>query len=584
MNYAVNKIVCCFCIFMVYNKPITTKGVQLMKNSESIKNLIKIAKGEKKPDLVLKNCNVIDVFCGKIKKCDIAITDNIIVGLGEYNCDNIIDLTGKYVMPGFIDSHVHIESSLLTPEGYAQAVIPRGVTTVVADPHEIANVCGIKGIEYMKKAGETVPLDICFALPSCVPATPFDSSGAVIDSKDVDSLINNGDYIALAEMMNYVGLLNCDDEVINKLISANVVIDGHAPMVQGKDLSAYAVAGVKTDHECTNKKEALEKISNGMYIHIRQGTGSQNLDELIKAINHYNADRFTFCTDDKHFDLILEEGTISNCINMAVDRGVDFITAVKIASINSARCYSMKNKGAIAPGYIADLVVTDDMNAKNILKVFKNGRLVAEEGRALFNSDIYKDQAVYNTVNIKPISKTDFDIDFNKEIPAISIKPFTLITKPVYCENSNELNQCAVIERYKASGNIGKGFVKGSNIKGGAIAQTIGHDSHNITVLGDNSDDMQVAVNALGTDGGIAVVSAGEVKAYLPLNVAGLMSDKNIDELLFVYKSILEEIRKLTDYNPGQLLMILSFLSLVVIPELKLNDKGLFDVNKFQYL
>lgn len=555
-----------------------------MRSSESIKNLIRIAKGEEQPDLVLKNCNVADVFCGEIKKCDIAIADGIIAGLGEYNCDNEIDLTDKYVVPGFIDSHVHIESSLLTPQGYAQAVLPQGVTTVVADPHEIANACGVKGIKYMQKAGESTPLDICFALPSCVPATPFDSSGAVIDSKETASLINSGNYIALAEMMNYVGVLNCDDEVINKLACANVIIDGHAPMVYGKELSAYAVSGVKTDHECTHAKEALEKVSNGMYVHIRQGTGSQNLDELIKAVNPYNADRFTFCTDDKHFDLILEEGTISNCINMAVDRGVDFITAVKMASINSARCYSMKNKGAIAPGYIADLVVTDDKNAKNILKVFKNGKLAAENGKALFDCKSYKDEAVYHTVNIKPVSKQDFDIDFNEEIPAIAVEPFTLITKPVYCEKPDGLNKCAVIERYNATGNIGKAFVHGSNITGGAIAQTIGHDSHNITVLGDNSSDMQIAVNALGTDGGIAVVSKGEVKAYLSLNVAGLMSDKSIDEILTAYKNISKEIEKITEYNPGQLLMILSFLSLVVIPELKLNDKGLFDVNKFKYL
>lgn len=570
---------------MVYNKfvIILKREQKPMRSSESIKNLIKVAKGEKQPDFVLKNCNVIDVFCGEIKKCDIAIADDVIAGLGEYNCKNEIDLTDKYVMPGFIDSHVHIESSLLTPERYAQAVMPWGVTTVVADPHEIANVCGVKGIEYMQKAGKSTPLDICFALPSCVPATPFDSSGAVIDSKDIASLINNGDYIALAEMMNYAGLLNGDDEVINKIASTNLVIDGHAPMVSGKDLSAYVASGVTTDHECTDAKEALEKVSNGMYIHIRQGTGSQNLNELIKAVNPYNADRFTFCTDDKHFDLILEEGTISNCVNMAVNKGVDFITAVKMASINSARCYSMKNKGAIAPGYIADLVVTDDKNAKNILKVFKSGKLVAENGIALFSNKTYTDESVCHTVNIKPVSKGDFDITFDKDIPAIGIEPFTLITKPVYCNNADNLNRCAVIERYNATGNIGKAFVYGSNIKDGAIAQTIGHDSHNITVLGDNSDDMQKAVCTLGSDGGIAVVSRGEVKAYLPLNVAGLMSDKNIKELLSIYTKLLEEVSKITDYNASSLLMILSFLSLVVIPELKLNDKGLFDVNKFKY-
>lgn len=435
-----------------------------------IKDLINTAAGREKADLVFKNGNVIDVFGGKITKYDVAVKDGIIVGLGDnYSGEKEIDVTGKYIVPGFIDGHVHIESGFLSPSQYAKAVVPKGVTTIIADPHEIVNVRGEEALKFMIADSENVPLDIEYMLPSCVPATPFDNSGCVIDGEKTLELLEKYNLLGLGEMMNYPGVLFNDEDVLKKL-SYDGKIDGHAPKVTGKELCGYICGGISTDHECDTAKEALEKAERGLYVLIREGTGAKNLEELLKAVTPYNHSRFAFCTDDKHIDDVLKEGTISNCINKAIRLGMEPVTAFTIASNSAAQCYGLQGKGAIAPNYRADIVVCDDLNAENILQVYKDGVLVAENGKALFESEVIMMDTVRNTVNIGNIEPIQLEIEFDSSMPVIEISAGSLITKGVYQENKDGLSLCANIERHHMTGNIGKCYVKGFKIDNGAIA------------------------------------------------------------------------------------------------------------------
>ncbi len=548
-----------------------------------LSNLIDVAMGRTLADTILKNGTVFDVFNHKFTRTDVVISSGKIVALGDgYSAKNVIDVTGKYIVPSFIDAHVHIESSLLTPSEYAKVVIPKGVTTVIADPHEIANVLGEDGISFMMESSKKVPLDVEYMLPSCVPCTPFEHNGMAIDSTLTRELSRKYEFLGLAEMMNFVGVINNDEEVIKKL-SCGLFVDGHAPLLSGKELCAYVCGGIQTDHECSTVEEALEKISMGMSVLVREGTGAKNVEALVKAITPYNLNRFAFCTDDKHITEIVQEGTILNCIKKAVSCGLPLEDALTMATINPAKIYNLKQKGAIAPNYLADIVVCDK-DLENIYMVLKGGVVVSEGGKPTFESTPTDVSKVAKTVHIKPVSPQDFALEFNPNTPVIEVSQGSLITKKAYAPTKDGLVMCAVVERHHATGNIGKAFIKNIDIQNGAIAQTIGHDSHNITVLGDNPEDMALAVNSLGSNGGMCIVSNGKVIAYMELEVAGLMSNKPYLEVLSENDTIVQKAKEISKDGSSTVLMLLSFLSLVVIPELKLNDSGLFDVTNWKYI
>lgn len=539
--------------------------------------------GRTMADTIIKNGTVFDVFNHKFTKTDVVISNGKIVALGNgYSAKNIIDATDKYIIPAFIDAHAHIESSLLTPVEYAKVVVPKGVTTVIADPHEITNVLGEKGISFMFKSAESVPLDVKYMLPSCVPCTPFEHSGSVIDGDLTKELLSKYDFLGLAEMMNFVGVINNDTDVIKKL-STGVFIDGHAPLLTGKELCAYVCGGIKTDHECSNVDEALEKISMGISILVREGTGAKNIEGLVKAINPYNLNRFAFCTDDIHISDIAKDGTILNCIRKSVKLGLSLEDALTMATINPAKIYNLKDKGAIAPNYVADIIVCDK-SLDNLYLVLKDGLIVAKDGEPTFTGKNIDISEVSNTVHIKEVTPQDFNLEFIEGMPVIEAVKGSLITKKAYPTTKDGLSLCAVVERHKATGNVGKAFIKNIDIQNGAIAQTIGHDSHNITVLGDNPTDMALAVNSLGSNGGICIVHNGKVISYMELEVAGLMSNKSYSEVLAMDNDIVEKAKIVSKHGSSTILMLLSFLSLVVIPELKLNDSGLFDVSNWKYI
>ncbi|MGN1412504.1 MAG: adenine deaminase [Oscillospiraceae bacterium] len=551
-----------------------------------LSKLIDTAMGRTIADTIIKNGMVFDAFNHEFKNVDVVITDGKVVAIGNgYSAKNIIDATGKLVIPSFIDCHAHIESSLLTPSEYAKVVIPKGVTTVIADPHEITNVCGEDGLKFMFESAKTVPLDVLFMMPSCVPCTPFENSGCIIDGDLTKKLLSKYEFLGLAEMMNFTGVINNDVDVLKKL-SCGTFIDGHAPLLTGKELCAYVCGGIKTDHECSNPSEALEKVSMGMDILIREGTGAKNLESLIKAITPYNLRHFAFCTDDKHINDIVNEGTILHCVKKAISCGLSLEDSLTLATINPAKIYNLKNKGAIAPNYDADILICDK-DLKDIYMVLKDGIIVAKDNSPTF--EVRKDisnslDTVSNTVNIKPVSDSDFDLTFTPNMPVIEAIEGSLITKKSFPTSKDGLKLCAVIERHKATGNIGKAFIKNIDIQNGAIAQTIGHDSHNITVIGDNPHDMALAVNSLGTQGGICVVQNGQVISYMPLEIGGLMSNRDYQEVLFNDIEIVKSAKKVSKNGSSIILMLLSFISLVVIPELKLNDKGLFDVIQWKYI
>lgn len=544
---------------------------------------IKAAKSEEKCDLVIKNARICDLFTHNIIEADLGITDGVIVGWGNYEGVEEIDAKGGYVMPTFVESHVHIESSMLTPGHFAKLCAIKGVTEVIADPHEIANVSGEAGLRFMLDSAKGLPINIHFMLPSCVPATPFDSSGAVLDAAELTRLMEKYPFFGLGEMMNYPGLLACVPDVINKL-DTDKIIDGHAPLLTGKALNGYAVTGIKTDHECSNEQEALEKIALGMYVLMREGTQSRNIKGLIGAVNAHTLRRFLFCTDDRYLGDVMEKGSVANCIRVAVEEGMDPLDALTIACLNPTECYSLDKRGAIAPSYRADVLIAEDITAQRITHVFKDGVLIAKDGEALFDTVNADDTSVRNSVHINPVTEKDFEIEFKKGMTAIEVLPHSLITNGCTVDEKDSLNMCAVVERHKMTGNIGKCFIKDFGIKGGAIAQSIGHDSHNITVVGSDCKSMAEAVNALGTQGGMSVVKDGRVTAFMPLPIGGIMSDKGAQETLLMHEEVLKAVAEISANDNIDPFMMLSFLSLLVIPNVKISDKGLFDVNKFDFI
>jgi adenine deaminase len=558
-------------------------------------NFMKVASGLKKAELVLKNAQIINVFNASIEMGDIAIQDGMIAGIGWYSGIKEIDLKNRYVCPGFIDGHVHIESSMLVPHQFAALVMPFGTTSVIADPHEIANVSGMEGIRFMLNSAKQVPLDVFVMLPSCVPATIFETSGRSIEVKDILQMKKWDHVLGLGEVMSYPSVIQ-GDKMIHAKIKAmqDYPIDGHAPSLTGKDLNAYIASGIKTDHESTTLEEMNEKIARGLYVHLREGSQTRNVKDLLSGIHAENKHRMLFCTDDKHPQDITLEGHINYNVNLAIKNGISPFWAIQMATINTSTCYGLKRYGAIAPGYYADLLVFESLAEIKPIQVYKKGELVAENGQVRFMTNPIHCQEVINSVNID-LSKIHLELPLKKSAVKVMglidnnvttkhfIRHVNVVNGYYQHDNQSDLLKLAVIERHHASGNIGLGLVEGYGLKNGAVAMTIAHDSHNLIVLGDSDHDMLLAIETLyKNQGGICLVKNGEVVDILSLEISGLMTQSDALSVRLKLQNM-ENIARDMGVKPSidDPFLQLAFLSLAVIPELKLTDKGLFDVAKF---
>lgn len=565
---------------------------KVARKMEKKRKLIRVARGQEPADLVIKNATYLNVFSNNFQFGDIAVSDGLIAGMGTYSGKTEYDAQGKVVLPGFIDAHIHLESSLVSPSEFAKAVVRHGTTTVVTDPHEIANVMGVDGVRYMLEATENLPIDVRFMLPSCVPCSEMDESGADLDYLAIDELYDHPRVLGLAEMMNYVGVINGDPAVVAKILGSQAhhkKIDGHAPGLSGKDLCAYVAAGVYSDHECDNCQNALEKLQLGQFIMIREGTAAKNLRALLPLLNRQYYDRCLFATDDKHPSDLLHLGHIDYIIKECISFGVDPVVAVKVASHNAARYFLMNNKGAIAPGYLADLVITDDFRNLNILRVYKKGKLVFD-GKDVIEtmSEVEPDlkAKALDTFHLAPVSAKDFS---SGKLPLIGLIPHEIVTEnrgfADRADPAKDVLKIAVVERHKNTGHIGMGYITGFGLKKGAIATSIAHDSHNIIVIGADDNDIAFAVNRIREHrGGITVVENGKALADLACPIAGLMSDKPLTEandLLENAKAAARTLGVSKDVDP---FMTLSFMSLPVIPSLKVTTHGVFDVDRWQYV
>lgn len=556
--------------------------------------IIAVAAGREKADLVLKNAKYLNVFSNEFLCGDIAVANGLIAGVGKYDGKTEIDVSGKLVLPGFIDAHIHLESSMVTPAEFAKAVVAHGTTTVITDPHEITNVMGIDGVEYMIQASQNLPIDVHFMMPSCVPATEIDESGAELDCKDIDLYLdNNKKVLGLAEMMNYVGVINGDKNVLSKIVTSQAhhkKIDGHAPELSGNDLNAYIAAGVYSDHECSTFENALEKLRKGQFIMIREGTAAHNLKALMPLLTQQYYSRCMFATDDKHPSDLLYGGHIDYIVKQALKNGADPIVALKTATHHAARYFLLNNKGAIASGYLADIVVVDNLEDFNVETVFKRGKLVFDGEVKDFSAPTVDEKLAkkcFDTFHLDSVTPSSFKVD--GKLGLIGLVGGELLTRNLGTADKidveNDILKIACIERHKGTNHIGVGYVKGYSLKSGAVATSVAHDSHNIITVGCNDDDIAVAVNAIkDSKGGIAVVENGKIKALLELPIAGLMSD----EPLTTVNEKLEN-AKLSAYELGadksiDPFMTLSFLSLPVIPSLRITTKGVFDAENWKML
>lgn len=555
--------------------------------------IIAVAAGREKADLVLKNAKYLNVFSNEFLCGDIAVANGLIAGVGKYDGKTEIDVSGKFVLPGFIDAHIHLESSMVTPAEFAKAVVAHGTTTVITDPHEIANVLGIDGVEYMIQASQNLPIDVHFMIPSCVPATEIDESGAELDCKDIDLYLDNKKVLGLAEMMNYVGVINGDKNVLSKIVTSQAhhkKIDGHAPELSGNDLNAYIAAGVYSDHECSTFENALEKLRKGQFIMIREGTAAHNLKALMPLLTQQYYSRCMFATDDKHPSDLLYGGHIDYIVKQALKNGADPIVALKTATHHAARYFLLNNKGAIASGYLADIVVVDNLEDFNVETVFKRGKLVFDGEVKDFSAPTVDEELAekcFDTFHLDSVTPSSFKVD--GKLGLIGLVGGELLTRNLGTADKidveNDILKIACIERHKGTNHIGVGYVKGYSLKSGAVATSVAHDSHNIITVGCNDDDIAVAVNAIkDSKGGIAVVENGKIKALLELPIAGLMSD----EPLTTVNEKLEN-AKLSAYELGadksiDPFMTLSFLSLPVIPSLRITTKGVFDAENWKML
>lgn len=566
-------------------------------NYELRSELIEVARGLRPADLVLKNGNIVNVVSGEVIKGDLAIYKDRIVGMGDYEGHRTIDVQGAFIAPGFIDAHMHLESSMVTAKEFARAVVPRGTTSVVCDPHEIANVLGLDGIKYILDSSEGLPMDVFVMLPSCVPSTHLETGGATLSAKDLASLADHPRVLGLGEMMNVPGVLNLLPDVLDKLdLFSDKVIDGHCPQLTGKDLAAYVSAGISSDHECSDKEEALEKLRNGMHLMLREGTAAKNVAELAEIVTAQNAFSCHFCTDDRHPDDLINDGHMDAVLRSAVRSGITPILAIQMATIYTANYFRLREHGRLTPGSIADVVVLDSLESFEAILVLKNGKIVAERGSMVV--ELTETSTAYCAPSIKvDWSKLDLKVRAeNKEqvkVKTIGLIPEQIITLnleyelpveggEVLPDLESDVLKIAVIERHHATGNFGVGFVKGFGLKEGAIASSVAHDSHNLVVIGTNDEDMLAAVKHIeNLGGGQAVVAGGKVLADLPLSIAGLISPLSLEEVSKAGKECNAAAKKLgcTLDDP---FMTMSFLALPVIPELKLTDMGLVDVNDFK--
>lgn len=569
---------------------------------EVIRKRIEVAAGRRSADLVIRNAKIVDVYNGEIiEGKDIAVVDGMIAGIGTYEGTEEVDAKGAYAAPGFIDSHIHIESSYVTPEEMGRLVTPHGTTTIVADPHEIVNVAGLDGMQYMMEAAEHTKLDIKYMLPSCVPATPFEHAGAILAADDMKDVMKEESILGLGEFMNFPGVIQAADSDLDKILAAvreGKLVDGHSPGVFDNDLNAYITAGIHTDHECSTVEEARDRIARGMYVMLREGSACHNLVPLLKAVTEANSRRFVFCSDDRQPKTILELGHLDNHLRICAKEGVDAITAIRMASLNAAECYGLTDRGAIAPGMRADIVLFDSLENYQVQEVFIKGEAVAKDGKYLFPVERTDDSVVQGKFNVK-----DFSVDRLKlhltsnEVKVIDILPGGVVTGKgtaqvtldedgdfVY-DSRQDIVKIAVIERHHGTGNVGVALLRGYGIREGAVAISIAHDSHNIIVVGTNDEDMAFAVEKLIEQGG-GIVLAKELKCIdaMPFVVGGIMTNQTgewvSEHLSHIHDSAIKELGVHNEVEP---VMTLCFMSLPVIPELKLTDMGLFDVTTFSF-
>jgi adenine deaminase len=563
--------------------------------SSELGRLVHVARGDAPADIVLRNARLVNVYSGEVHPADVAVYNARIAGIGKgYSAEQEIDLQNSYLAPGLIDAHVHIESSMVGVRQYADAVVPRGVTSVVADPHEIANVLGLDGIRYMFDQAKYGRLSMFVMVPSCVPATPMATAGALLEAKDIVALQNDPWVLGLGEMMNYPGVVNEDPGVLEKIQAFSTrVLDGHAPALTGKALNAYLAAGIGSDHECTTVEEALEKLRLGTYILIRDATNAHDLENLLPMVTPDNARRICFCTDDRHPGDLLDYGSVDFLVRTALGSGIDIVTAVRMATLNTAEWFRMYDRGGIRPGNRADLIVFDDPEEFRVRLVIRSGQIVAESGHMLPFNLPERPTYLRGTMNVN-WNSVDFSIPAEgRNARVIGVVPEQLVTEKRTLEipsaagvampdQERDIAKIAVIERHMASGRVGKGFVQGLGIRRGAIASTIAHDHHNLIVAGTDNVSLTTAAGAVADmGGGLAVADGIRVLARLPLPVAGLMSTRPITE---VRKALDEVIGASRNLGSGlrDPLMSLSFLALEVIPHLKLTDQGLVDVDQFK--
>lgn len=569
---------------------------------QCLKNLIDVAAGRIPADLLIKNCKIINVFSGEITEGNIAITESMIAGVGDYEAKEVVDGAGAYAAPGFIDSHIHVESSYLSPEELGRLLVPHGGTTIIADPHEIVNVCGLIGLQYMIDAAKNTKLDIRYMLPSCVPATVFEHSGAVIDAEKMREFIDSEDILGIGEFMDFPGVIAAADGDLDKLMLSKErgkPVDGHAPGVSGKALNAYAATRIVADHECASVEDMQNKIACGMYVMLRDGSACKDLERLVKGVTAQNARRCILCSDDRQPKTILHEGHLDNHLRMCVEAGIDAVEAIRMATINACECFGIKDRGAIAPGYRADIVLFDNLKDFRVQKVWINGELCAEHGKYLPELKKHSIDTVKGSVHLADFSKEKLKLKLkSNKVNLIQVLPGGVVTKKAtanvdldsagnFVRNPEvDIVKVSVAERHHALGNVANGLLAGYGIKQGAIAVSIAHDSHNIIAVGANDEDMAFAIKALEEqEGGIILVKDGQVIERMPMPIAGLMSDQSgewVDEKLSaIHKLAHEELGVNDTVEP---VMTLTFMSLAVIPEIKLTDMGLFDVTTFSFI